>query len=97
MAKKDPGSFPAALPSGHPYHAMAAKCTPANVNGGSPPVQGGSSSLTDLTAKVDKLAESLATMAAVQEQMAFLEAKETESPERARLFEMLDKAWKPLK
>lgn len=98
LAKDNPSSFPAALPAQHPYHAFAAKCTPVNdTGGGAANQQEGSESLKALTAKVDDLTTALSKMAALNKKVADFEAKETESPERARQYEMLSKAWDPLK
>ncbi|EJK65741.1 hypothetical protein THAOC_13373 [Thalassiosira oceanica] len=78
--------------------AFAAKCTPVNdTGGGAANQQEGSESLKALTAKVDDLTTALSKMAALNKKVADLEAKETESPERARQYEMLSKAWDPLK
>lgn len=96
-AKKNPQSYPAALPDSHPYHKLMAKCAPVNGNGGGSANQKESGSVAALTSKVDKLTDALSKMAALQGKVAAIEAKETESPERARQYEMLSKACEYLK
>ncbi|EJK66268.1 hypothetical protein THAOC_12822 [Thalassiosira oceanica] len=97
MAKKNPHSYPAALPDSHPYHKLMAKCAPVNGNGGGSANQQESGSVAALTSKVDKLTDAVSKMAALQGKVAAIEAKETESPERARQYELLSKACEFLK
>ena len=98
MAKKNPQSFPEALPPTHPYYAMLAKVTPvANSGGGGGSGNEESGSISALSAQMAGLTAALSKMATVQEQVASFEAKDTESPERARQYEQLSKGWSALK